>query len=390
MPWRVTGMEDARKAFVAAVATGTESFQDLCRTYGISRKTGYKLVNRVLSGDPDAYRGHSSRPRSSPNAVPTQVVDLLLQERLRYPDLGATKLVARLSWRHPELALPSVSTVNRILSRFGVAGKRRGRIRGRFPNPGVFQPVTGPNDVWTTDFKGQFHLRNAQLCYPLTILDNHSRFLLRCVALDSTKHESAERVFRALFRERGLPARIRSDNGVPFASHSLCGLSQLSIGWLKLGIRLERIEPGCPEQNGEHERFHRTLNERATRPERSLRRQQQRFNEFQRFYNEERPHAALSQTPPAWHYQSSDRHYHVRETPGLDYPDGLRRAQIRGNGQVEWQGESVFVCHLLAHEPIALEEIAEETWRVYFGPLELGLLRAGCASILTAPRPKFG
>jgi transposase InsO family protein len=371
---------------VGEVARGEASFAELCRRYGISRKTGYVWWERFATEGVRGLEDRSRRPRQSPRATPWNVVQVLKAFRRRHPNWGPKKLLSELRELHPDLRLPALSTAARILKRQGLIKKRRrgGRPTRILPRGGW---GSTPNDLWTADHKGRFRLGDGTLCYPLTVADSYSRYLLRVQACSSTCHEQARPVFESAFREYGLPMRILTDNGPPFGSQGIVGLSQLSIWWLKLGIQVERIEPGRPEQNGQHERMHRTLKQEAVKPaSASAAAQQRRFNRFRRAFNEERPHEALALQKPADHYRPSPRLY-GRETPGLDYPRDYERRQVRGRGQIKWRGELVYVAQLLEGEPIALKEEDERRWAVYFGPLMIGWLHAG-EHHLRRPNPR--
>lgn len=374
MPWRVTEPMQERMQFVMEALRGTFTMTELCERYGVSRKTGYKWVKRyVIEGDWAALTDASRRPRSSPRATREEVVERILAERRRRPRWGAKKILDRLARVEPGLVLPARSTAHAILKRAELITPRRRRVRRAADAlvTGRATP-TRPNECWTTDHKGQFRVGSGQLCYPLTLADRFSRYLLACPAQHSTSSREARPVFEWAFREYGLPERILSDNGGPFGSTGLCGLSRLSVWWLKLGIGVERIERGHPEQNGEHERMHRTLKaEAATPPAQTWRGQQRRLRAFQREYNEERPHDALQGQTPASVYSPSPRPY-PKEPPGLDYPLHYERRQVRAQGEIKWRGRPYFISEVLAGEPLGLEEVRDGIWAVYFGPLELG------------------
>lgn len=384
MPWRQSSPVTERLRFVQDVARAEASFAELCLRYGISRKTGYQWWKRFAEEGVVGLEDRSKRPRHSPRATPKHVVQLLKAARRRRPRWGPKKLLRVLANKHPELELPALSTAARILKQEGLVRPRHRRGR-----PARVLPRTGwgrePNDLWTADHKGQFRLGNGTLCYPLTVADSFSRFVLRVTACSSTRHEEARPVFERAFREFGIPARILTDNGTPFGSAGVAGLSRLSVWWLKLGIRVERIEPGCPEQNGQHERMHRTLKAEATRPAAAdLPGQQRRFNTFRKQYNEERPHEALSQDVPQQHYRASKRLY-TKETPGLEYPFDYDRRQVRQNGNIKWKGELVFISESLVGEPVGIIESADGIWSVYFGPILLGFIHQGESRLRRRP-----
>lgn len=374
MPWSETSPMDQRLQFIADARRADahdEDFANLCRRYGVSRKTGYKWVARYDVGGVASLVDQSRRPHTSPNASDAESVAALLDLRRRHPTWGGKKLVAVLARRHPKLAAIAPSTAAALLKRHGlITSPRRRRALGHPGQP--VTPMSEPNAVWTADFKGQFRTQDGVLCYPLTIADGATRFLLACRALLSVRTEATRPKFERLFRERGLPERIRSDNGAPFATTALGRLSLLSVWWIRLGILPELIEPGHPEQNGRHERMHRTLKRETLRPAAANRRAQQRaFDRFQREYNEERPHEALGQHTPASQYVVSPRSYPPR-LPPLEYPAQCEVRRVSHNGGVRWHNHWVNVSHVLAEEYIAFDEIADGLWAVRFGPLVLG------------------
>jgi len=377
MPWRQTDPVLERTRFVLEAERSGIALSELCRRYGISRPTGYQWIRRYQAEGLAGLEDHSRRPHRFPNETPAEVVDQLVKLRARKPNWGPKKLLARLQRLHPELPLPAASTVSAILKRKGLVEPARRR-----PKPErVLVSNTGEpeaaNEVWTTDFKGEFRVGSGELCYPLTISDGWSRFLLACDGLASTRYELTRPTFIRVFQEFGLPDRIRSDNGPPFGTHAICGLSRLAVWWLKLGIRVERSRPGKPQDNGRHERMHRTLKEETTRPaEPQMSAQQERFDAFRREYNEERPHEALGGLSPADLYRPSWRPL-TSETPGLDYPAHYERRQVRRDGSIKWRGRHVFISEILEREPVGLEEIEDDVWAVYFASLQLGTLTHG-------------
>jgi putative transposase len=371
MPWSETRPMDERLRFVVEAVRGEEFFRALCARYGIQPKTGYKWLRRFESEGVAGLAERSRRPHRSPTATSRESVAALVELRQRRPSWGAKKLVTVLAKRRPTLVLPAPSTAAAILKREGLIRVLRRRVVRAHPG----RPVTAmetPNAVWTADFKGEFKTRDGVYCYPLTIVDGASRFFLSCRALLSVRYAETRPVFERLFRERGLPERLRTDNGPPFASQALGRLSRLSIWWVRLGILPELIEPSHPEQNGRHERLHRTLKAETTRPPASDRRAQQRtFDAFRAAYNTERPHEALGQQPPASVYTASPRAYPARLV-ALEYPAHYEVRLVSANGGLRWHFHRVSVSHLLAGEYVGLEEVADGEWDVYFGPLWLG------------------
>jgi transposase InsO family protein len=378
-----------RMQFVVEALGEAFTMTELCERYGVSRKTGYKWLERFRSAGFAGLEERSRRPRSSPQQASAEVVERIVDLRRNRPRWGAKKLLARLRTIAPELELPSRSVTHEILRRHGLVEPRRRRsARGADALVGAGGGASRPNECWTTDHKGQFRVGTGELCYPLTIADAHSRYLLACDGLRGTSTEAARPVFERVFRACGLPERILSDNGAPFGSTALLGLSRLSVWWLKLGIEVTRIERGHPEQNGAHERMHRTLKEEAACPPASTwRAQQRRHAEFRADYNEVRPHEGLGGRTPASCYVPSPRPY-TKETPGLDYPLHFTRRQVRSGGDIKWRGRAIFLSEVLAGEPVGLEEIENGTWAVYFASLELGRIveRTGLFSCGTPKR----
>lgn len=374
MPWRCTDPMQERLQFVMEARGGAFTMSELCTRYGVSRPTGYKWLARYEQVGEAGLEELSRRPRHSPGATAAEVVERIVAERKRKPRYGAGKILDRLRLVEPGLVLPAPSTAHEILKRAGLVKRRRVQRRGGDALVGEKATAQRPNECWTTDHKGQFRVGTGALCYPLTLADAFSRFLLACEAQHGTSTTEAERVFEWAFREYGLPERIWSDNGPPFGSKGLLGLSRLSVGWVKLGIVVQRSARGHPEQNGAHERMHRTLKDEAARPPApTWPAQQRRLRAFRREYNYERPHAALGgQTPASW-YTPSPRPY-TKETPGLDYPCHFALRTVRTAGSIKWRGHSIFLSEVLAGEPVGLDEIDDGLWTVYFGPLELGRL----------------
>ena len=320
MSWKEVNPMQQKILFIADYLRQTSSLTALCFQYGISRKTGYKWIQRFESSGIDGLNEQSRRPNSNPAKTPYRFQQAIIELRQKYKTIpGAKKIQVMLAQRYPNEVIPSKSTIYNILNQAGlVQSKRRKRRVAPYPQP--FSPVTDINELWSVDYKGQFKLNNGQWCYPLTVMDHKSRYLFACDALKGPLLKETKSVFIRLFKEYGLPSRMRSDNGTPFASIACGGLSQLSIWWIKLGIQPERIEPGKPQQNGRHERMHRTLKKATTRPpSNNMKKQQIRFDAFCKEYNEERPHEALQQKTPASQHASSHREYPDKLTT-LQYP----------------------------------------------------------------------
>ena len=373
MPWRDLSPMDLKTQFIADYLRQTLSVSELCRHYNISRKTAYKWIGRYLDEGVSGLAHRPRRPHSCPQQTSAEVVVAILEARRHHPTWGAKKLLKILSARQPEHEWPSRTTVCAILARHGLI--KRARRRRRLGHPGKpASVITAPNQIWSADFKGHFKTRDGRYCYPLTVADGFSRYLLGCQALRSTSCADAKPVFRRLFQEFGLPERMRTDNGVPFATVSLARLSTLSTWFVRLGILPELIEPGKPQQNGRHERMHRTLKAEATRPPAANCRTQQRtFNRFRAEFNDERPHEALALETPAALYQPSPRPFPER-LPPLEYPAHFETRYVSHNGGIRWNCQWVNVSITCAGEYVGLEEIDNGIWNVYFGPLRLGRL----------------
>ena len=362
---------DQRTQLIADYLRQSLTVTELCALYGVSRKTAYKWIDRYLHLGPAGLDVRSRRPRHSPNETAPEIVAAFLEARRRHPSWGGKKLLTIVHKRHPRWDLPGRSTVCDILSRHGMVPKKRQRRRIGHPGRPT-SLILAPNDVWSADFKGQFKTGDGMYCYPLTVTDGFSRYLLGCQALYSTAVAGAKPVFTRLFQEYGLPTRIRTDNGVPFATNTLARLSALSAWWVRLGVLPELIEPGKPQQNGRHERMHKTLKAEATRPPAgSLAAQQRRFNLFRTEYNDERPHEALDQQTPASVYERSPREMPTT-LPPLQYPDRFEVRYVSANGGIRWNSDWVNVSTVCAGEYVGLEEIDDGIWTVYFGPLTLG------------------
>lgn len=365
MPWQETDPMRERVQFIALYQTGLYTMSELCARFGISRKTGYKWVARYEQEGPAGLQERSHAPHHCPHRMVPEIERVLLAAKQMHPSWGARKILPYVARRRPELALPAASTVWALFQREGLC--RRRRRRSLYSHPGAVPLQTSAaNEVWSADFKGEFRLGNGQECYPLTVCDAHTRYLLGCAGLLSTKQAGAFPVFERLFRQYGLPEAIRTDNGVPFATRAICGLSKLNVWWMKLGIGHQRIEPARPNQNGRHERMHRTLKAEATRPaEKNLAAQQQRFDRFRAEYNEVRPHEALGHCTPAERYQPSGRRLPKR-VPKPEYPAHCTVRYVCNAGTFRFKNHQPFVSLTLAGEPIALEEVEDGVWSIYF------------------------
>src|ERR1700683_1009888 len=331
MPWRECNRVDTKLKFVARLLDG-EKMAGLCREFGISRKTGYKILERYKDCGVEALTDRSRRPYRQANQLPFQVEKTILQIKSDKPNWGAPKIRERLIRKFPDIKAPAKSTVHAVLDRHGLVTRRRDR---RYRAEGtLLTNAQSPNDLWCADYKGEFMMGNKQYCYPLTITDFSSRYLLTVEGLETTKEIYAFTVFENAFKEFGLPLGIRTDNGVPFASpNSLYGLSKLSVWWLRLGIAIERIKPGHPEQNGRHERMHLTLKKETTKPAgQNLLQQQEKFEAFKQEFNFERPHQALDMKTPSTKYKSSARIY--KGLTEIEYPLHERTITVTQCGRI--------------------------------------------------------
>jgi len=372
MPWKECSVMEERMRFVARLLEG-EEMSHLCREFGISRKTGYKIYDRYKEAGLEAFTDRTRRPFRYGNQLPFQVETAIVALKKEKPHWGARKLRELLLRKFPsEVKVPAVSTIHAVLDRHELVQPRKGR---RFRAQGT--PLSlgkEPNDLWCVDFKGEFKLGDGRYCYPLTVTDQASRYLLLCEALESVKEESAFTALESLFKERGLPTAIRSDNGVPFASpHSLFGLSKLSVWWLRLGIDIERIKPGKPQQNGRHERMHLTLKKEATRPAKpNFLQQQARFDEFVAEFNVERPHEALGMKMPAEIYTPSKQIY--TGLGELVYPFHDRAVVVTTCGRICLHNKKINVSHVFTGQTLGIKEVEENTWLVSFMDYDLGYI----------------
>ena len=380
MPWRTDSLMSQRLEFIQAVLRRPpgQSIRDVARAVGISERTAHKWLTRFGEGGPAALADRSHAPHHPPHQVPRALVDALCALREEHPTWGARKLREVLQREQPTVHWPAPSTITTLLGRAGLLTRRRRSARERSAwATGTLTPASAPNDVWAADFKGEFRLGDGSWCYPLTLSDLHSRYVVAVRALPSTASAPAMAAIRACFAELGLPRVIRTDNGVPFGVPlALGGLSPLAVWWIRLGIRPERIQKGVPQQNGAHERMHRTLKAEATRPaSASLAAQQQRFDRWRRTFNERRPHEALANTTPTSHYTPSPRLLPTR-LPILEYASTAELRRVSPNGFLKWRTEPIFLSTVLGGEYVALEETATDEWTIRFGPLMLGVYSA--------------
>lgn len=364
---------EIRLEFIRLLQDGRYTVVELCDRFGVARSTAYKWVDRYLEGGLDGLKDRRRGPKRSAIRTSQELEDMIVAERDRHRTWGPRKLLITLAADFPDVPWPAPSTVHEILKRYGRIQSKRPRRKHEHPGK-PFVASDLPNTIWAADYKGQFRLGNGSVCYPLTVTDHFSRSLLGCRALSSTSLKPARAVFLGLFRTYGLPEAILTDNGVPFASVGLAGLSQLSIWWMRLGIRHLRTQPSSPQQNGRHERMHRTLKAEATKPPaQTLRAQQAVFDRFQQEYNELRPHEAHGQRTPSAFYQPSPRPYPER-LPPLDYPGNFVVRKVASNGSFRWLSAPVFLTKALEGQHIGLEETADGIWSVYFAKALIGRL----------------
>ncbi len=376
MPWKATTPMSERLKFVLQILEHGERVSDMCKAYGISRKTGHKYLKAYKESGPEALYDLTRAPDSIPHRTSKATTALLVKARKSHPTWGPKKICAWLKAKHEGIELPCPSTIGEILKREGLVQPRKRRRHSTPASSGPLTIPTKPNEVWAVDFKGQFRLGSGHLCYPLTITDVFSRYLVACVGLEGVEWAPAKQVFTDVFKEFGLPEVIRSDNGTPFASPGLAGLSRLSTWWHVLGVRAERTKRGAPQENGQHERMHRTLKAETTRPAgANLLQQQERFDRFRQEFNLERPHEGIGLKTPASIYATSTRRYPAK-LPTLAYPlhDVVRR--VAANGEIRMWGQRVFVSESLAGHPVGLRELEDGRWLLSFDDLDLGTVDA--------------
>jgi transposase InsO family protein len=362
-----------RAVFIRAWEAEIFTMKELCEHFGVSRKTGYKWVNRYREGDPGSLADRSRAPRTCPHRTPAEIEAVVIKMKREHTRWGPKKIIDELQKTQPKKNWPAVSTAGAILKRAGLVKKRKRRRRWQHPGHPPLK-ADRPNELMTVDFKGEFRLGDKSVCYPLTIQDRFSRYVMACKGLPSPRLDDVRITMESLFREVGLPERIRTDNGEPFASHGISGLTRLNVWWMRLGVRHERIDKGCPYQNGAHERMHQELKAETTRPPAySFSGQQTLFDDFVREYNEIRPHEGIDQQRPSDLWIPSPRSYPER-LKDPEYPGYFEVRRVRSGGEIKFKSRMQFVSQALAGQLIGLEPIDDGVWSVIFCQTLLGRL----------------
>jgi len=381
MTWKETCAMNEKVQMIGDLLKGEHTISEIVEHYRVSRKTVYKWISRYETGGVEALQEGSRAPYSHPNATAPKIVSKIIWTKLRHGSWGPKKVICLLKRQYPEERWPAVSTAQNILRKEGLVKPRKARRHTPVYNH-PFQQCTQPNDSWSIDYKGQFRTLDGRLCYPLTVSDNYSRYLLKCQGLRHPSYEATQPHLERAFREYGLPRAVRSDNGSPFASTGLGGLSRLGVWLVRLQVMPERIMPSHPEQNGRHERMHRTLKEAVCQPPRSgLTQQQKAFDRFCQEYNEKRPHEALGMKTPASVYHPSRRNYPLRPEP-VEYNSWLKVRRVLPSGGIKWRNNYFYVSQALAGEPIGLKQITDTDWEVWFSFLLLGILDENKGKVL--------
>jgi transposase InsO family protein len=387
MPWKASSAMEQRTRFVLEYERGLFTMTDLCAIYGVARETGYYWLRRYQQGGLKALADRGRAPERHPNQTPEGIERAVLELRGEHMSWGPRKLKRVLEREAPQRVWPAASTIGVLLAREGLVVARKKRRRAP-PYTEPFAAAEAPNRVWCADFKGWFETQDGERIDPLTISDACSRYLVRCQQVKKTNSEQVQAIFEAAFRECGLPGAIRTDNGPPFASRAIAGLSRLAVWWMKLGIVPERIAAGHPEQNGRHERMHRTLKQETASPSAPNRRAQQRaFDRFRREYNEERPHEALEMQTPAAVYRPSERCYPAR-VPEPEYGHDFLVRRVPASGDFTWKGQRIFLSETLIGEPIGLLPLDERVYTVYFAAFPIARFDSHRGVILPLPKQK--
>lgn len=373
MPWNESEAMTERERFVMLAQSGRFSIKDLCADFGVSRKSGHKYLQRYNEQGRDGLKDKSRRPKNSPSGVDEGIERLVLMERRKHPRWGAKKIHDLLLKVHGVSDRPHINTVNNILNRNGLTKKRKRRTGVHRIRPENLTEPTRANEVWTFDFKGWFYLGDGSRCEPLTVCDRYSRYIIGCKAQSNQQFNTTLKSCKNLMRHYGLPEVIRVDNGTPFASIALGGLSRLSVWWIEQGIRVEFIRPGCPQENGSHERMHRDLKAEVTKPASpNLRAQQKRFDRWRHEYNHERPHESLDMLRPAEVYRASNKR--VGEQDKIRYPQDFKIKLVSGSGHISYRGSAFYLSEVYAGCRIALFENDQAITELHYANLHLGNL----------------
>jgi putative transposase len=372
--WKETSVQDQRVQFIGLYRTGEHSVTDLCKSFGVSRTTGHRLIRDYEECGLPGLESASRAPRNHPNATPSEIEERIKACKGKHTKWGPKKIRHVLDRDDPDTQWPAVSTVGEILKRAGLTSKRKGRARTGLSKVSSPLDASAPNDTWCADFKGEFTLGNSRLCYPLTITDASVRILLRCQCLANPTIDGSYPIFAAAFQEYGLPQAIRTDNGAPFASTGLGGLTTLAVWWVRLGIRLDRIDKGHPEQNGRHERMHRELKDCvANPPAYDMNSQQRACDAFREEYNQTRPHEGIGMATPASLYTASAREYPA-VLPEIEYPEGMVIRMVRHDGYIKWKGSMMYLSEALAGQPVGLDQMDDQHRVLYYSTIPLAIL----------------
>jgi transposase InsO family protein len=388
MPWKVSGVVEKRRGFVEQWLSENWTMTELCARHGITRQSGYNTIARYERTGWDGLESRSRAPARHPNQASPEVEQRIVELRHQHMRWGPRKLKVVLERQQPDLTWPAASTMGELLRREGLVIPRKKRRR-LDPYTTPFASASQPNRVWCGDFKGWGRTQDGERIDPLTISDACTRYLLRCQAVQKMDRARVQAIFEAAFREYGLPEAIRTDNGAPFASLAIAGLSRLALWWMKLGIVPERIPPAHPEQNGRHERMHRTLQQETMTPMAANRRaQQRRFDQFRSEYNQQRPHEALAMRTPAGCYTPSPRPYPAR-VPEPEYNRSMTVRRVFADGQFSWKNQDVFVSETLRGERIGLEPVDDHWYTIYFATFPLGRFDSRTRTVHRLPAAGF-
>lgn len=372
MAWGEVNLMERRESFIRDYQEQKVTFAELCRCYEISRKNGYKWLKRYQNDNINGLQNHSRAPKKQACATQEHLIDYILEMKHSHSTWGPKKILAELIKYHPQLDWPSRTTIGNILDKHGLVIRRK--YRKRFPITNTeLANAENSNDVWCMDFKGWSTTKDGIKFDPFTLTDKRSRFLLRCLKLNENNTAQVWGVLEMAFREFGLPLYLLSDNGPPFASNTAGRLSRLSVNLIKAGVIPQWIEPGNPQQNGQHERMHRTMKEEGIVAHLTFEEQKMKLNKFRDYYNFGRPHEALGQKYPGEVYSSSPRIWNGKLHP-IEYPDTYKVGKVRMGGKMCWKGVDVFISRSLEGEYVGIKESGESDLEVHFGPIFLGVL----------------